>query len=57
LRIFKLIQKGNHQNNLKISGETTISLGLNCILQIVPIWAPCECWQRCRWTKLFGWNV
>jgi len=19
--------------------------------------APCECWQRRRWTKLFGWNV
>jgi len=40
-----------------ISGETTISLGLSCILQIVLTWSPCEHWQRCRWTKLFGWNA
>ena len=21
------------------------------------MWAPCDCWQRRRWTKLIGWNV
>jgi len=31
--------------------------GLSCILQIEPTWTPCECWQRHRWTKLFGWNA
>jgi len=29
-------------NNLKISDETTISLGLSCILQTDPTWVPCE---------------
>jgi len=42
---------------MKISGETTTSTGLSHILQIEPTWAPCQCWQRCRWTELFGWNV
>jgi len=37
--------------------ETTTSIGLSCILQIEPTWAPCICWQRLRWTKLFGWNA
>jgi len=37
--------------------ETTTSIGLTCILHIDPTWAPCICWQRRRWTKLFGWNV
>jgi len=40
-----------------MSGEAIVSLGLSCILQIEPTCACCECWQRRRWTKLFGWNV
>jgi len=40
-----------------MSGETTISLGLSCILQTEPTWAPCKCWQRRRWNELFGRNV
>ena len=52
------IQPGNHWNNLKMSGDTNILLGLSCILQIQPsTWASWECWERRRWTKLFGWNV
>jgi len=34
-----------------------ISLGLSWILQTEHTWAPCEYWQRRRWTTLFGWNV
>jgi len=40
-----------------MSGEPTVSLGLSCILQTEPTWAPCICWQRRRWTKLFEWNI
>jgi len=37
---------------MKISGETTTSIGLNCILQIEPTCVPRECWKRRRSTKL-----
>jgi len=57
LHIFNLIPQGNHLKKLKMSGEIAISLGPSCILQTVPTWARCKCWQRRRWTKLFAWNV
>jgi len=31
-----------------MSGETTISLGLSCILQTESTWAPCKCWRLYR---------
>jgi len=58
--IFCILQHNLIRKPLKqsqnISGITTL-IGLSCILQIEPTWTPSICWQRRRWTKLFGWSV
>jgi len=52
----KMLEKSSRAPWKKIL-PMPVSLGLSCILQIERTLAPCQCWQRCRWTKLFGWNV
>ena len=44
-----------HSQNIEWNYYITIDL--SHILQIEPTWSPCECCQRRRWTKVFGWNA
>jgi len=52
-----MLEKSSRASPLEKILPTPMSLGLSCNLQIEPTWAPCQCWRRCRWTKLFGWHA